>query len=403
MHNISKRYGRGVAALVIERLNLEIPDGQFVVLVGPSGCGKSTMLRMIAGLESPSDGRVTIDARDVTGLPPSARDVAMVFQSSALYPHMSVGENLSFALKSRGMAFEEIDRRVRRVAAMLGIDGLLKRRPWQLSGGERQRVALGRAIVREPKVFLFDEPLSSLDARLGIATRGELKMLHQQLRTTTVFVTHDQEEAMTLGDRLVVMRDGRVMQDASPHEVFERPANRFVASFIGTPPMNFIEGELVSASGAGDMGGVGQAGDRTGARFVARSVNGDPISWAVPAGLAHELSAHIGTRVSLGIRPAAFVEGVGAPGSIAFQGSIVLVELLGEHSDVTVQGPWGRLVARIATRDGLVAGLGVGSAIALHAEAWKVHFFVPGELGENLRHLPRAAELSKARARVSVD
>jgi multiple sugar transport system ATP-binding protein len=227
-------------------LDLEIRDGEFMVLVGPSGCGKSTALRMIAGLETPTGGRIMIGDRDVTSLPPQDRDIAMVFQTYALYPHMTVGENLAFGLRMRGTAPGDIETRVKEAARALGLDAVLERRPAQLSGGQRQRVALGRAIVREPKVFLFDEPLSNLDAKLRVETRAELARLHRRLGATVVYVTHDQEEAMTLGWRVAVMRDGFLQQVAPPMELYRRPANRFVAEFVGSPAMNFLPGGTVA-------------------------------------------------------------------------------------------------------------------------------------------------------------
>ncbi len=238
LDGVDKVYPNGHVAA--RDLDLEIADGELLVLVGPSGCGKSTALRMIAGLETPTAGRVWIGEEDVTAKPPQERDIAMVFQSYALYPHMSVRENLSFSLRMRGTPKEEIPGRVDRAARALGIEPLLDRKPVQLSGGQRQRVALGRAIVREPKVFLFDEPLSNLDAKLRVETRAELARMHRRLDATMVYVTHDQEEAMTLGQRVAVMRDGEFQQVAPPMEVYGRPANRFVAGFVGSPAMNFL-------------------------------------------------------------------------------------------------------------------------------------------------------------------
>ena len=232
---VCKRYG-GVSA--VENFSAVVEDGEFLVLVGPSGCGKSTTLRMVAGLEEISSGRLSIDGRDVTNVPPKDRDIAMVFQNYALYPHMTVYKNMAFGLKLRGLPRTEIDTRVRETAATLGLDGLLERLPKQLSGGQRQRVAVGRAIVRKPKVFLFDEPLSNLDAKMRVEMRAEIRRLHRLLKATMIYVTHDQVEAMTMGDRIVVMNQGRVQQIAPPLEVYRRPANVFVAGFIGTPPMN---------------------------------------------------------------------------------------------------------------------------------------------------------------------
>jgi multiple sugar transport system ATP-binding protein len=278
LRNISKVYAGG-SAHAVRDFNLEIEDGELVVFVGPSGCGKSTTLRMIAGLEEPSGGEVWIGSRQVTDLEPKDRNVAMVFQNYALYPQKTVYGNLSFGLSMRGLAAAEIDRRVRHAAGLLGLEGLLERKPKQLSGGQMQRVALGRALVREPDVFLLDEPLSNLDAKLRVRMREEIARIHAELKTSMVYVTHDQIEAMTLGDRIVVMKDGLVQQVGTPLELYDRPANAFVAGFIGSPEMNFVEGEL----------------DGTGA--VRRFRAGDlelPLALALEAG---------GPAVQLGIRP----------------------------------------------------------------------------------------------------
>jgi len=237
--HVCKQYDRGSAPAVND-FCLEVPDGEFLVLVGPSGCGKSTTLRMVAGLETPTSGAVLIGGKDVTNLPPKDRDIAMVFQNYALYPHMTVAENLGFALKLRGTPKAEIARRVDEVAETLGLKEYLKRLPKALSGGQRQRVALGRAIVRQPAVFLFDEPLSNLDAKMRVEMRSEIVRLHHRLGCTMLYVTHDQTEAMTMGDRIVVMNAGEVQQVDAPMNVYEKPANPFVASFIGTPPMNLF-------------------------------------------------------------------------------------------------------------------------------------------------------------------
>jgi multiple sugar transport system ATP-binding protein len=252
--HVFKRYGEVTA---VNDLNLEIQDEEFLVLVGPSGCGKTTALRMIAGLEDVSQGELKIGDRVVNGLPPKDRDVAMVFQSYALYPHMSVYDNLAFGLKLRKVSKAEIDTRVRQAAATIELTNLLDRKPKQLSGGQRQRVALGRAIVREPAVFLMDEPLSNLDAKLRVQTRAEIARLHQRLRTTVVYVTHDQVEAMTMGDRIAVMNFGVLQQVGSPQELYQHPVNKFVAGFIGSPAMNFIsvtpktEGGMLKVVGEG--------------------------------------------------------------------------------------------------------------------------------------------------------
>jgi multiple sugar transport system ATP-binding protein len=243
LETVRKVYPNGHVAA--QSLDLEIRDGEFMVLVGPSGCGKSTALRMIAGLETPTSGRIYIGDRDVTVLPPQKRDIAMVFQTYALYPHMTVRQNLAFGLRMRGTDRQGIDRRVGEAARVLALDQVLDRKPAQLSGGQRQRVALGRAIVREPKVFLFDEPLSNLDAKLRVETRAELARLHRRLGATVVYVTHDQEEAMTLGWRVTVMRDGVIQQVAAPMEIYRNPANRFVAEFVGSPAMNFLPADLL--------------------------------------------------------------------------------------------------------------------------------------------------------------
>jgi multiple sugar transport system ATP-binding protein len=243
LDRVTKAYGTGDSRAV-DDVSLEIESGEFLVLVGPSGCGKSTLLRMIAGLEDVTDGAIMIDARDVTELPPRARDIAMVFQTYALYPHMTVRENLGYGLKVRKTAKAEIGRRVEQVAAMLGLETMLERRPAALSGGQRQRVAMGRAIVREPKAFLMDEPLSNLDAKLRVSMRAQLAALHSRLGTTTIYVTHDQVEAMTLGHRVAVMREGRILQVDTPQALYAGPANLFVAAFIGSPAMNLVEAEL---------------------------------------------------------------------------------------------------------------------------------------------------------------
>src|SRR4051794_27769433 len=268
----------------VKNVNLEIRDREFVVLVGPSGCGKTTTLRMVAGLEDITSGEVSIDGRVVNDLPPMDRDIAMVFQNYALYPHMSVHDNMAFGLKMRKFERPEIERRVRQAAEILGIQALLARKPRQLSGGQRQRVALGRAIVRNPRVFLFDEPLSNLDAALRVQMRVELKRLHDRLETTAIYVTHDQVEAMTLGDRVVVMKDGLVQQEGAPLELYERPANRFVASFIGSPAMNFVSTTIASD---------GLWADAPGVRL------------RVPPAKAERMRAYCGRRVILGIRPEA--------------------------------------------------------------------------------------------------
>ena len=230
---------------ILRQIDISLADGEMLVIVGASGCGKSTLLRLVAGLETPTAGRVRIGGKDVTNLDPSERDIAMVFQNYALYPHMSVFENMAYGLKIRGLSKSEITTRVQEAANLLGLDTLLTRKPRQLSGGQRQRVAMGRAIVREPKLFLFDEPLSNLDAKLRITMRAEIRRLQKRLGVTSLYVTHDQVEAMTLGDRLLILHQGQPAQFATPMEVFERPANQYVAAFIGAPSMNFLPGHLI--------------------------------------------------------------------------------------------------------------------------------------------------------------
>lgn len=247
LKHVMKMYEGGVKA--VDDFNLEIDDGEFLVLLGPSGCGKTTTLRMIAGLEEVTEGEIWIDDKVVNNLPPKDRDIAMVFQNYALYPHMTVYKNMAFGLQLRKFPKEEIDKRVKEAAEILGIQALLDRKPKQLSGGQRQRVALGRAIVRQPKVFLFDEPLSNLDAKLRVQMRAELARLHAKLGVTTIYVTHDQVEAMTLGTRIVVMKDGKIQQVGTPLEIYHNPANKFVAGFIGSPPMNFLEVTVVQKDG----------------------------------------------------------------------------------------------------------------------------------------------------------
>ncbi len=264
IRDVRKAFG---ATNVIHGVDISIRDGEFVVLVGPSGCGKSTLLRMIAGLENITAGEIRIGDRVVNNLPPKERDVAMVFQNYALYPHMTVAANMAFSMKLRGAPQSEIDERVNRAAEILGLSQLLERFPRQLSGGQRQRVAMGRAIVRDPQVFLFDEPLSNLDAKLRVQMRTEIKELHQRLKTTTVYVTHDQIEAMTMADKIVVMHDGRVEQIGAPLDLYDRPDNLFVAGFIGSPAMNLLKGRIRTNGSAGfeGAGGVTFRSPRSGA------------------------------------------------------------------------------------------------------------------------------------------
>jgi multiple sugar transport system ATP-binding protein len=310
LKDINKLYG---SVHAVKDVNLRIDDREFVVLVGPSGCGKTTTLRMIAGLEAISSGDVSIDGQVVNDLAPMDRDIAMVFQNYALYPHMSVFDNMAFGLKMRKFDRREIATRVKEAADILGIGDLLKRKPRQLSGGQRQRVALGRAIVRHPRVFLFDEPLSNLDAKLRVQMRVELRKLHQRLGTTAVYVTHDQVEAMTLGDRVVVMKDGVVQQIGEPLELYNRPVNKFVAGFIGSPAMNFATVTMVDGNG----------------RLTAK--NGG-LEIEVPAPHADRLRAHTDRQLTIGIRPEDLrVAGSADPAGLTFSAKVEVVEQLGSE------------------------------------------------------------------------
>ena len=317
LDNISKFFGK-VKAVV--DLNLEIKDGEFVAFLGPSGCGKTTTLLMVAGIYRPSKGRILFDDEDVTGLPPKDRNIGMVFQSYALYPHMSVYDNIAFPLKLKKVPQREIDRKVKEIARLLRIDELLDRKPAQLSGGQKQRVALGRALVKEPDVLLLDEPLSNLDAQLRILMRAEIKRLQKELRITTIYVTHDQVEAMTMADRIAVMNKGRLQQYADPQTLYNKPANIFVASFIGSPPMNLIEGELESA-------------DDNSVFFVSSGVKLKLPN--VPPNVARD-----GPReVVLGVRPED-LQIVGPGDAIeeeTLEGSIYVVEPLGKEFLINVQ------------------------------------------------------------------
>ncbi|HYL24084.1 MAG TPA: sn-glycerol-3-phosphate ABC transporter ATP-binding protein UgpC [Burkholderiales bacterium] len=313
----------------VKDVNLEIRDHEFVVLVGPSGCGKTTTLRMVAGLEDITSGEVSIDGRVVNNLAPMDRDIAMVFQNYALYPHMSVYQNMAFGLRMRKFDKPEIDRRVKHAAEVLGIQVLLDRRPRQLSGGQRQRVALGRAIVRNPRVFLFDEPLSNLDAGLRVQMRVELKRLHDRLETTAIYVTHDQVEAMTLGDRVVVMRDGMVQQEGAPLQLYEHPANRFVAGFIGSPAMNFI---AVTIAASGDALWAEAPGLRV----------------RVPPHKTQALRRYSGQRVILGLRPETLrPASSGASGDYAFDATVEVVEPLGSEILLDTRVGESPVVARV--------------------------------------------------------
>ena len=281
LKKLNKIYDNGVHAVF--DFDMQIKDKEFIVFVGPSGCGKSTTLRMIAGLEEITSGELYIDNKLMNEVPPKDRDIAMVFQSYALYPHMSVYDNMAFSLKLRKKPKSEIEERVKEVAQILGLEQYLNRKPRALSGGQRQRVALGRAIVRNPKVFLMDEPLSNLDAKLRVQMRSEIIKIHKRVGATTIYVTHDQVEAMTMADRIVVMKDGYVQQIGAPKELYNLPYNKFVAGFIGAPAMNFIEGEISKG------------------RFITETK--EKLSFAIPAKLAEKLKAYEGKRITMGIRP----------------------------------------------------------------------------------------------------
>ncbi len=319
LKDLNKKYDEVHA---VKDVNLHIRDKEFVVLVGPSGCGKTTTLRMIAGLEEITAGQISIGDRVVNDLPPKDRDIAMVFQNYALYPHMTVYDNMAFGLKMRKFPKAEIQKRVQDAAEILGIQELLKRKPRQLSGGQRQRVAVGRAIVRHPQVFLFDEPLSNLDAKLRVQMRVELKRLHERLETTAIYVTHDQVEAMTLGSRVVVMKDGWVQQVGEPMEIYSRPANKFVAGFIGSPSMNFIPVTLAESNGA-------------------LYASAKDLKIRVPAERQGRLGAYKGQSVTLGIRPEDFRVGAGTDSlDSAGEATVEVVEPLGSEIllDTTVAG-----------------------------------------------------------------
>jgi len=391
LENVTKVYPGGVRA--VDRMNLNIADEEFIVLVGPSGCGKSTTLRMVAGLEEITEGLIRIGDRVVNDVPPKDRDIAMVFQNYALYPHMTVYKNMAFGLKLRRVPKKEIDAKVREAARMLNIEELLDRKPKALSGGERQRVAVGRAIVRNPKAFLFDEPLSNLDAKLRVEMRAELKKLHRRLQTTTIYVTHDQEEAMTLGDRIVVMKDGVVQQCDTPLAVYDAPVNRFVAGFVGTPPMNFLEGRLFAQNGH-------------------LYFDEGSIKIRLPDRLQDRLRPYEGKPMVLGVRPedisfrqvakgllrceqcgqelhGRYCHACGtrneAVDASALENKLLarvsVVEPLGDEMDVYVQTPaHDRIVARVEAHTDIEEG----QEVAAYLDMSRVHLFEPGETGVNV-------------------
>ena len=344
IERVVKRFGE---VEVIHGVSMRIEDGEFAVLVGPSGCGKSTLLRMIAGLDAVSSGIIRIGGKAVNHVAPKDRDIAMVFQNYALYPHMTVARNMSFALELAGAPKTEIAQKVARAAEILGLQNLLERFPRQLSGGQRQRVAMGRAIVRDPAVFLFDEPLSNLDAKLRVQMRAEIKNLQQRLSATAIYVTHDQIEAMTMADRIVVLRDGKVEQIGSPLEVYDRPANAFVGGFIGSPAMNMLHGRV-------------EAGERP--RFVV----GEGLSLALPSAPR----AALGREVTLGVRPEHLTVG----GLSAFAAKVEIVEPTGAETVLNVSWGGASLVcvlhARVAAKPGESLPLGFDGA--------PLHFFDAG-------------------------
>jgi multiple sugar transport system ATP-binding protein len=339
---------------VVHGVDLEIARGEFVVFVGPSGCGKSTLLRMVAGLESVSGGTIAIEGRVVNDLPPRERDIAMVFQDYALYPHKDVFENLAFGLRLRKLPLEEIRRRVDEAAGILQIRHLLDRKPRALSGGQRQRVAMGRAIVRQPKAFLFDEPLSNLDAQLRAEMRTEIKKLHQRIGATTIYVTHDQVEAMTLAQRIVVLSGGRIMQVGTPDEIYNRPRSKFVAGFTGSPPMNFLAGRI-EADGDG----------------VSIRLGRDGAALRVPASRAPRFLPHAGREVEIGIRP----EDIRLAKSLAtdepLPATVVVAEPLGAETLLTLAGGGGEFVARV----GPDVALAPGAATQAFIDLAKLHAF----------------------------
>jgi multiple sugar transport system ATP-binding protein len=338
IQGIRKAFGK---LQILKGIDLEVQSGEFLILVGPSGCGKSTLLNMIAGLDMPDDGNILIDGRDVTHLPSKDRDIAMVFQSYALYPNMNVAGNIAFGLEMRKVPKPERDAAVARVARMLQIEHLLDRKPGQLSGGQRQRVAMGRALARDPKLFLFDEPLSNLDAKLRVEMRAEIKLLHQRTRTTIVYVTHDQVEAMTLGDRIAVMKDGIVQQFGSPEDIYARPATRFVAEFIGSPAMNMVTAE--------------RSGDGLAAQGVALALSAAQRDALAHSQAQHDAPARAGApQVIYGLRPESL-----AFADQGLPGTLVMLEPTGPETYVKVDTALGPLTARVAGHLRLPAGQSV--------------------------------------------
>ena len=345
---VTKSYGGG-ANPAVDSVDIHVADGEFMVLLGPSGCGKSTTLRMVAGLESISAGQLRIGGRVMNDVPAKDRDIAMVFQSYALYPHMTVGDNLSFGLRRRNVAKAEIARRVTETAEMLGLTPYIARKPAALSGGQRQRVALGRAMVREPQVFLFDEPLSNLDAALRVNTRNELIRQHHRLRSTMIYVTHDQVEAMTMGTRICVMNGGRVVQIGAPLDVYWNPADTFVAKFLGSPPMNLLPATVEGAVARGN------------------GVHAPLALWRPDT-----LARYAGSGITLGVRAEDLQLGEGPAGSGQVQATVFAVEPLGAETLLAVELPG---TQDVTARLGREAGARVGDAVTLHFPASAVHLF----------------------------
>jgi len=361
IENLVKTYpeksGPGVTA--VRSINLTIEDREFMVLVGPSGCGKSTTLRMIAGLEEITGGTITIGQKVVNDVLPKDRDIAMVFQNYALYPHMSVYENMAFGLKLQKVPKAEIDQRVKEAAQLLGLEALLDRRPKALSGGQRQRVAVGRAIVRKPKVFLFDEPLSNLDAKMRGSTRTEISRLHARLGATMIYVTHDQVEAMTMGDRICVMKDGEIMQVDEPLEIYNHPANLFVAGFIGSPPMNFIKGTVHFSS--------------NGPQFIEQSTVASPLTFGLSGALADRIKPFEGKPVVFGIRPENIHEitGTTPPMPQPLELTLDLAEPMGAETYLHLTTGANALIARVRPSDNYT----ISQKLRFSFDFTKAHFF----------------------------
>ncbi len=361
LKNVKKNYNNHFTA--IKDANLEIADKEFMVIVGSSGCGKTTILRMIAGLEDITEGTIAIGQQIVNDIQPKDRDIAMVFQNYALYPHMTVFENMAFGLKMKKYPKAQVKEKVVAIAKMLGIEDLMNRKPKQLSGGQRQRVALGRAIVRKPKAFLFDEPLSSLDTKLRLTTRAELKMIHRKLQTTSIYVTHDQAEAMVLGDRICVMHEGVIQQIASPMEVFNKPVNRFVGGFFGTPPMNFFDGKIEIEEG----------------RVAFVLSNGPSIKLV---DMHTKLSSYAGRPMVLGVRPEHFsFRQLSEQKTNAIPATVAIIEPLGHKKEIYLTAGNGQ---RFIVNSDLHVDIAVGQHVELFVDTEKVAIFEPGDLGINV-------------------